>query len=171
MKIRAAILVPFTAIVLFTAAGVVIDAAPNRIPPVLALMVPFDAPIDLETGTLCADNGLPGICPTSDLVFAFDVTQPSNPTVLVQQFRAQIAFLPNVPFAAVDGTAVANGLVFTDEVQHVPFGPNDTAVIHTPEGNYFKVGLALCFLPEYPGCAKVVQGGTYGVRFQYQQLR
>ena len=65
---------------------------------------------------------------------------------------AQIALLSNVPFAAVDGVALTNGLAFTDELQDVPFGPNDTAIIHTADGNYFKVGLALCYW-ESAGCS------------------
>ncbi|HET8948101.1 MAG TPA: hypothetical protein VFQ07_14080, partial [Candidatus Polarisedimenticolia bacterium] len=147
-------------------------------PPVVALMVPFEVQVDLETGQTCGSPvGLPPSCFPSvspDLTFAFNAFR-TNPTVLFQQPGVQMALLIGVPFAAVDAVAVTNGIVLTEDLQDVPFGPNDTAILHTVEGNYFKVGLALCYWPETdvpPGCVPVAYPtGTYGVRFQYQQLR
>jgi hypothetical protein len=166
---------------LFVASTATFGAPPPKVPPVIALMVPFEVEVDLETGQVCGSPvGLPGPapCPSSvspDLTFAFNATQP-NPTVLFQRAGAQIAMLLGVPFAAVDAVAITNGVVFSDELQDVPFSSNDTAILHTIEGNYFKVGLALCYWPAsdgFSGCAPVTSAtpGTYGVRFQYQQLR
>jgi hypothetical protein len=167
---------------LFVASTATFGAPPPKVPPVIALMVPFEVDVDLETGQACSGIGLPspGLPPCSssapaDLTFAFNATRP-NPTVLFQRSGGQIAMLLGVPFAAVDAVAITNGVVFSDELQDVPFSPNDTAILQTIEGNYFKVGLALCYWPAsdgYSGCAPVASAtpGTYGVRFQYQQLR
>jgi hypothetical protein len=168
-------------LVLSAVSTATLGAPQPKVPPIVALMVPFDSQVDLETGQTCSGPGLPrpGLPPCSstaipDMTFEFNATRPM-PTVLFQQSGARIALLIGVPFAAVDAVAVTNGLVFTEDLQDVPFGPNDTAILHTVEGNDFKVGLALCFWPStdgFQGCAPVAYPtGTYGVRFQYQQLR
>ena len=168
-------------LVLLVGSTATFGAPPPKVPPVVALMVSFYDEVDLETGQTCGSPvGLPPAPPCSgsispDLHFAFNALAP-NPTALFQQSGARISMLIGVPFAAVDAVAITNGLVFTEELQDTPFGPNDTAILHTIEGNYFKVGLALCYWPAsdgYPGCAPVASPtpGTYGVRFQYQQLR
>ncbi len=180
MKRTMEIVVCALGLVLLVGSTATFGAPPPKVPPVVALMVPFDVEIDLETGQTCGSLvGLPSPapCPSSvfpDLHFAFNATRP-NPTVLFQR-DGEIAMLIGVPFAAVDSVAVTNGVVLSEDLQDVPFGPNDTAILHTIEGNYFKVGLALCYWPAsdgVPGCAPVTSStpGTYGVRFQYQQLR
>ncbi len=161
-------------VLLLVAAAGYAEPNPARNAREVALSVPFEYDIDLESGQICIDSGLPGDCPitTFDMRFAFD-SAASNPTVLFQSSPARLAILTGVPFAAVDATAITNGLVLTDEPSDVPFRPGDTAVVRTVEGNYFKVGLALCFTNEgalYPGCATIDNTEHAGVRFHYQQL-
>lgn len=171
MKNRLLILAAAFGFMLLTVPGFAQGNAPKRPRGEVAQMVPFELSIDLETGQTCIDLFF---CfnPAADITFAFNATRP-NPTVLFQQSPAQIAILPGVPFNAVDSSAISNGLVLSDELIDVPFGPGDTAVIRTPEGNYFKVGLALCFTNDkvsYPGCAEIDNPDHWGVRFHYAQL-
>lgn len=171
MKNRLLILVAALGFMLFTIPGFTQGNAPKRLRGEVAQMVPFEFSIDLETGQTCFEL-IFCFDPAMDMRFAFNATL-SNPTVLAQQYPAQLAILPGVPFNAVDETAISNGLVLADVSPDVPFGPGDTAVIRTVEGNYFKVGLALCFTNDkvaYPGCAEIDNTTHWGVRFHYQQL-
>ncbi|HUD73005.1 MAG TPA: hypothetical protein VMQ62_13685 [Dongiaceae bacterium] len=173
MKIRLVISAAVMVLLLSAVTGYT-DPDPARRAREVVLTAPFEYDIDLETGQVCIGIVLPGACPITafDFRFAFD-SQSSNPTALFQNSPARIAILTGVPFAAVDSTAIANGLVLTDALSDVPFGPGDTAVLRTVEGNYFKVGLALCFTNDgalYPGCATIDNTEHAGVRFHYQQL-
>jgi hypothetical protein len=125
--------------------------------------------IDLDTSLVCPNDSQP--CPGYDFWFAFGGT--SNPTRAFQHYPARISFLAGVPFDAVSSAAVVNGLVFTDSLVDVPFGPNDTAVFQTDSGSSFKVGYALCMTPDkanYPACAEINTNNLL-VSFRYKQLQ
>ncbi len=132
----------------------------------VTLTVPFETPVDLETGQLCPGPSCSGA--PFDFTFAFNSTR-ANPTVVVQdqESGAQLALLIGTPYASVSSTA---GLVFTPSIINVPFGPNDTAVIKTADGHYFKIGQAVCSVngnPTYPGCTGT---GDPGVTFRFTQI-
>jgi hypothetical protein len=120
--------------------------------------------VDLETGQVSQDI-IRCFGAQWDFTFAFNSTRP-NPAVVFQEGGAQLALLIGTPYAAVSSTA---GLVFTPSIQDVPFGPNDTAVIQTAAGHFFKIGQAVCSVnnnPAYLGCT----GTGFGVTFRFTQI-
>ena len=64
-----------------------------------------------------------------------------NPIVLMQNQQSQvlIAFLDGEPFELVDASDIEN-LTFAEDLVDVSFDGDDTIVLLTSEGNYYKVG-------------------------------
>lgn len=118
---------------------------------------------DLETGTLCdyallsgaACNGFDTstILPPNDF-WVEHVTGEPNPAVLIQNqdcggssaYTPGIIFLDGVPFGSVDASILSDPTTpsFETGIVTTPFGPDDTIVLLTCEGNYFKIGNARC---------------------------
>ncbi len=149
--------------------------------PVLAATPRYYEYLDLETGTTCTDSYLVecDALPTPyDLYFAFHSFM-DPPSIPVQEFcstsRSEIAFLDEVPFSAVTAADIA-GATFVTTIVNQSLDSDDTVLIHTCDGNYFKVGAATCradaYEPEY-----VYEECTddtipdLSVRLRYQRLR
>jgi hypothetical protein len=121
-----------------------------------------NAEVDLESGQIRDCFIDPLSCdhqPPFDLRFAFNAGR-SNPTVLFQtrwcgSFSPEIAFLDGTIFSSVTVADIPN-LTFTTSLIDVPFDPDDTIVLHTCDGNYFKIGNAICNAYDptsYPDCS------------------
>jgi hypothetical protein len=109
--------------------------------------------LDLETGGIVNSDPFPA---PVDFHFAFNATR-SNPIVLFQEPGAEIAFLNATPFDAVCAS-VLSSLTFTSSLIDVPFDFDDTVVIKTSAGNFFKVG-------------KPVNNASNSVTFSYAKLQ
>ncbi len=95
--------------------------------------------LDLDSGIIAEGNGIP---PTAEYDFQFVYNgDESNPIVLFQQHPREIAFLDGVPFASVGYAAIASA-TFTNGLIDEPLDHDDTVIIRTDQGQYFKVGLA-----------------------------
>jgi len=104
--------------------------------PICTAMVFTTEYLDLETGEIIYWLGPPP--PECDFRF----TTYAGEMYFTQRGPAQVAYIPDSRFANIDWLDVLDA-TFTPDGIHIPFGYNDTMLIHTYEGNYFKVGLAL----------------------------
>ena len=143
----------------------------------------FETCFDLESGAVAEDGFGSGCIPTGDIKFSFN-SLSSNPTSLSwNEQYANLALLKGIPFSAVDETFLSDNLLFADHRNDVnypvnlndPFGPTDTVIVSTGEGNYYKVGFAVCEVSSasystYTGCVPITNAGTSGVRFKYEKL-
>jgi hypothetical protein len=98
---------------------------------------------DLDAGAVVARQfgampavGWPGV----DLAFAYNGRR-SAPIVMVTSARVLQARIPGEPFETVDALALA-GVELGCGWLDVPFGPQDTFVLRTDAGAWFKVGNA-----------------------------
>ncbi|WP_156826629.1 hypothetical protein [Marinobacterium rhizophilum] len=144
--------------------------------------VKFGTCFDLESGSIANDPFFPGCEAGGDMMFAFHGGR-SLPTVFFwNEMEADVAFLRGVPFDAVS-EGVINALIFADHINDqnyplnldVSFGATDSAIVYTGDGNYFKIGYAICQIPgstvsSYPDCVPTNSGSTFGVRFKYKKL-
>ena len=101
--------------------------------------------LDLETGTILQLDdpaALPGESSDGDIHFAYNADRTPHCVVMQNQSAgAAVAFLNATAFEAVAYDDVA-GLTFTSEIVDQPFGSDDTVVVRTAAGNYYKVGHA-----------------------------
>ncbi len=140
--------------------------------------VNFDTCFDLEGGVVAQSNFIQCL-PEGDIVFV-----PGNPVALFwnEQF-VDIAMLRGVPFDAVDGAILSDSPLFAVHINDPnypvflagPFDPTDTAIVLTGDGNFYKVGYAVCeiYAPSISidtECVPMSIAGTWGVRFKYQQI-
>ena len=144
--------------------------------------VAFETCFDLESGAVAEDPFGGGCTAAGDISFAFG--GGTNPARLFWNGQfAKFALLKGVPFNAVDETVLSDGLVFADYVGDanypvnvdVPFSPTDTGIVLTGDGNYYKVGYAICEMDSvsiatYTDCVPVTNAGTSGMRFKYEKL-
>ncbi len=93
---------------------------------------------DLDTGTVCEFCDPPP--PEVDFSIGYNDATPSNPIRLSQVWGRQVAFLDGVPFDDV-GFADIWTATFGTDVVDVPFDHDDTMLLFTDQGRYFKVGL------------------------------
>jgi len=121
--------------------------------------------LDLETGVDCMDdNGiLHPACP-GDVWTAFDGSEPPeylNPWRLLAGTICDAAGTVFAEFAFLDGVPMDN--VSPEDIDNATFGhgPNDdnfmpvfdfddTAIVRTCSGNFFKIGYFTCYEPESP---------------------
>lgn len=138
--------------------------------------------IDLETGTLCDDalavpagcNDPEGIAirPPNDFWIAYMFGE-ANPAVLFHNqdcgsstATPGIAFLEGTPFHSVD-SSVLPSLTFDVGLVASPFDPDDTIVLRTCDGNYFKIGNPRCNDGQSDQCTSSETGvGTVMVDFE-----
>lgn len=145
--------------------------------------IAFETCFDLESGAVAHDDFGSGCTLTGDIKFSFNSTLP-NPAILSwNEQYADLAMLRGIPFSAVDEAFLSDSLLFADHVNDGnypvnlsnPFGATDTAIVSTGEGNYYKVGFAVCemfsgSISTYTHCVPVTNAGTSGVRFKYEKL-
>ncbi len=134
--------------------------------------------IDLETGFIDTDCDFL-ICEDDlDFWFAFNALR-SNPAVLFQVqfcpnggFQPEIAFLDSVPFDLV-ADADIDSLVFTTSLVDSPLDNDDTVVLRTCDGNFFKIGNAECNTGQPDVYTECLSPNTpeWTVRFDYELLR
>ena len=93
--------------------------------------------LDLETGNIIDSLGGGS---GSDFHFAYNSARPVH-TVLFQNYPAQISFLDETVFDSVtyDDTSA---LSFTNSLIDLPLETDDTVILLTGDGNYFKIGNA-----------------------------
>ncbi len=109
---------------------------------------------NLETGEIYRVEVWEFLPPAGyDFKFAYNSTFTPH-TVVFQVAGVQIAFLDGTPFDNVNSTA---GLTFTSAYIDQPFHNNDTIVLLTADGNYFKIG-------------ESVENPDFTVTFKYAQL-
>lgn len=134
--------------------------------------------LDLETGTIfteafgCQNDQF--LWEAYDFEINFEESW-SNPTVLVQnQYGypswALISFLDGVPFSDVSAADIPL-LVFSPDLVEVAFDNDDTIVLFTKEGNYFKIGNPICNTSgtEWPTCQNPATP-LWTATFDYEQL-
>jgi hypothetical protein len=141
--------------------------------------------LDLETGGTCfGENPATSLCtvPPNDLHLGFNATQ-TNPTVLVQvqicevePLRlSEIAHLDGRSFDTVTSADIATS-TFTTDIVDVPFDSDDTVILLTCDGSYFKIGNAQCFVSDptslYPACSDPATSplGDLSVSLDYAAL-
>jgi hypothetical protein len=128
--------------------------------PSQSVILSFDTDaVDVETGTVCTVFVDGVACNDSDTttmrppyVFGFvRVEGEPNPAVLFHNQDCGIgssntpgiAFLDGTPFGSVDSSVLAT-LTLENDLIALPLDPDDTVVLRTCDGNYFKVGNARC---------------------------
>ena len=145
--------------------------------------VGFDICFDLESGAVAEDGFGSGCIPAGDIKFSFN-SWSSNPTRLSwNEQYANLALFKGIPFSAVDEAFLSDNLLFAEHLNDAnypvnlnePFSPTDTAIVSTGEGNYYKVGFAVCerslaSYSTYTACVPITNAGTSGVRFKYEKL-
>lgn len=144
--------------------------------------VAFQTCFDLESGAVAEAPFGGGCTAAGDIRFAFG--GGTNPARLFwnEQF-VDFALLKGVPFNAVDETVLSDSLLFADYVGDanypvnvdVPFSATDTGIVLTGDGNYYKVGFAICemgsgSISTYTDCVPVTNTGTSGMRFKYEKI-
>ena len=112
---------------------------------------------DLETGSIIANwpwNYYP--YNNFDFRFAYNASA-SNPSVVFQEYPAEIAFLNGTDFNSINASIIKT-LTFTNNLIDQSFDYNDTIILKTSDGNFFSIGNA------------VSDSYSSGVSFDYQQL-
>lgn len=144
----------------------------------------FDADVfDLETGELCEDallgeaacndNDVTSARPPNDFWIAYDFGAP-NPAMLVHNqdcgslATPEIAFLDGVPFSSVD-SSVLSTLAFQVDLIAFPFDPDDTIVLRTCDGYFFKIGNARCN-DDFSSQCMSTETGVGTVTVDYERL-
>ncbi|MBN1553199.1 MAG: PEP-CTERM sorting domain-containing protein [Phycisphaerae bacterium] len=112
--------------------------------------------LDFETGDIHEDEMMFPYPDCVDFHFAYNAGLPIHARVF-QEYPAQIAFLDEIPFSEVSYDDIET-LTFTGGTIDIPFENDDTIIILTADGNYFKMGNA------------VEDSYSNGVTFDYQQL-
>ena len=144
--------------------------------------VAFQTCFDLESGAVAEDPFDGGCTAAGDIRFVFG--SGTNPARLFWNGQfVDFALLKGVPFNAVDETVLSDNLLFADYVGDgnypvnvdVPFSATDTGVVLTGDGNYYKVGFAICEMDSvsiatYTDCVPVTNAGTSGMRFKYEKI-
>ncbi|OGL54711.1 MAG: hypothetical protein A3G31_05620 [Candidatus Schekmanbacteria bacterium RIFCSPLOWO2_12_FULL_38_15] len=122
--------------------------------PIVTASLPFENEgIDLETGNI--EFGFLGTFPEAvDFHFGYHALTTPH-AILLQEFPAEVALMDEVSFSSVTFDDIAT-LSFTSFSIIEPFENDDTMVVLTALGNYFKVGNAM--------------ENDYFVTFDYQQL-
>jgi hypothetical protein len=146
----------------------------------------FDA-FDLETGTLCEDalvsavecnafDATSTIRPPNDFWIAY-MSGETNPAMLVHNLDCgegssstpAIAFLEGTPFGSVDSSILSTIELGTDPVV-APLDPDDTVVLRTCDGFFFKIGNMVCNDGTGEGQCQSGEVGLNTVRVDYERL-
>ena len=95
---------------------------------------------DLETATV--HQAPPGdqFAPDVDFYLAYNA-DTENHVRLFQEYPAWVAFIEATSIEEVT-CELMNAAVFTQDVVDQPLDPDDTVVVMTADGNYFKIGNA-----------------------------
>ena len=161
-------------------AGATGPPGPAASSPSTAFLRPEQDCIDLETGTIISDSFF--TCDNSgglgDLYAAQGNSSPYPSNAAFGGTTSQWAYLENIPYDAVDvsyttlGLTLSSGGIGPSGGFGPQWAPNDTILILTGEGNWYKVGNGVCLVSDNrpPGEGCLVTSGTFGMKFQYEAL-
>ena len=153
------------------------------VPKPSSVHVAFETCFDLESGAVAQDQFGGGCTPTGDIKFGFNSLSSNPASLFWNEQYANLALFRGIPFSAVDETFLSDSLLLADHINdgnypvnlNNPFGATDTAIVLTGEGNYYKVGFAVCemsavSISTYTDCVPVTNAGTSGIRFKYERI-
>lgn len=144
--------------------------------PSTAVLRPERDCLDLETGTVTEGfmSACEGSAGSGDISISNFNSSP-YPFVgrLSQPASSQWVFLKDLPYGAVDASYKTLGISLNSDENTPLWSPNDTILMLTTEGNWFKVGYAVCLNTSIAspneGCV-LASSESRGMKFQYEAL-